>query len=139
METAGETARSAHRGYRLPPRQHECCIYVLGYVLGTAMGKSASAEAGSQCHLVQRLHSPSSCSDLVWWRQQNPRGAAGAGRPASGPGSLLSASSQLLQASGHSAAPPGSGPKKKSVNRVRRGHGGGSEGGRLSERERKVR
>lgn len=83
---------------------------------------------GSQCHSAQRPHSPFSCRNSVWRKYQNLRGAAGARRPVSGPGSPLSALGQLLQAPGYSAAPPGSGPKKKSVNRVRRGHRGGSEG-----------
>lgn len=97
-----------------------CCIYELVCASGTKSGRRAVfAEAGSQCPLAQRPHSLSSCRSLVWWRL-----AAGAGRPVSGPGSQLSALSQLLQASGHSGAPSGSDPKKKSVNRVRQDHRG---------------
>lgn len=131
METAGETARSVSRGYGFHLQRPDCCIYALGYASRTETGKGGVfAEAGSQCHLLQRPHNPSSCRNLVWWTQQNLRGVAGAGQPVSGPGSLLSASSQLLQASGHSEAPPGSGPKKKSVNRVRQDHRGGGSGGK---------
>lgn len=93
--------------------------------MGTGTGKRAvSAGVGSQCHLAQRLHSPSSCR-MLWWRYQNLRGAAEGRGPGSGPGSPLSALSQLWQASGRSGAPTGSGPEKKSVDRVRRGHRGG--------------
>lgn len=117
METAGETARSVSKGLHL---LLHVCFYALGYASGTEMGKRAVyAEGGSQRRLVQRPHSPFSCRSLVCWRQQSLRGEAGAGRPVSGPGSPLSALSQPLQASGHSGGPIGSGPKKKSVNRVR--------------------
>lgn len=92
------------------------------------MGKGGVwMEVGSQCRLVQRLHSPFSCKNLVWQRDQNLGGVAEAGWTVSGPESRPSALNQLLQASGYSAAPPGSGPKKKSVNRVRQGHSRGSD------------
>lgn len=69
--------------------------------------------AGFQCLLVWRLHSPSSYRNLVWLGQHSLKGATGDGQPSSQPGPLL------LPTPGYSGAPSGSGPEKKSVNRVR--------------------
>lgn len=68
--------------------------------------------AGSPCLSARGPHRAVFCMNLV---QQYRREVVGTGQAGSGPGSPLSASNQLLQVSGYSAAPPGSDPKKKSV------------------------
>lgn len=86
-------------------------------VLKRGVGKRAVLlEAGSRCCRARQRHNLSSCMSLAKLLDQNRRGEAGEEQTSPGPGFLLCALNQPLQASGYSAAPPRSGPKKKSVN-----------------------
>lgn len=111
-ETADAISRSACRGWPWPPQPDDRCTCASERRLGK---RAVSLGASSQCCRARGCRNLFSCPSPAKLLDQNRRGKAGEEQPSPGPGFLLCALNQPLQASGYSAAPPRSGPKKKSV------------------------